>query len=298
MSTLRQQWLSDMAARSDQSTAPGVGSCFLADLCTMAFTGPDASEFLQGYLTCDTQTLTPNSLQPWALCNLQGRVVANGWCTAKSRDSIELIMHRSLTSVLAEFFKPYLMFSKTQLTSHADDVLVFGSLRTADSGVPNPGSFPVGPKQHVTVLSDLAAAAAIYHPNAQPNAWHECLIQSRICLITQNTSATFLPQMLSLEEIGAVSFSKGCYLGQEVVARAQHRGSVKRRLQQLRWQGSEPQPGDFLQTGQGQKAGTIINAVTTQPGSGVALAVVANDADGSLRACRGATRETTRHGSH
>jgi folate-binding protein YgfZ len=271
MSTLREQWLSHLAANAPETTSSGNGSCYLSELAVIAFTGTDAPAFLQGYLTCDTTSLTAERLQPWALCNLQGRVVANGWCKAGNDDDVELILHRSLTPALADFFKPYLLFSQAELSTRTEDALVFGSLNGA-----KPGSLAVGKGERLSIVADFSSALAIYDATASPNAWYASLFASGTCLLNKDTSAAFLPQMLGLAEIGAVSFDKGCYLGQEVVARAQHRGSVKRRLQQLSWQGSEPAAGASLLAENGAKAGTVINAVATQADTGIALAVINN----------------------
>ena len=81
--------------------------------------------------------------------------------------------------------------------------------------------------------------------------------------------------MLGLEELGAVSFTKGCYLGQEVVARAQHRGQVKRRLSVLDWQGDQPSVGAAI-LGDGRQVGTVVAATRAADGAdaGKALGVL------------------------
>ena len=262
--------MTDTPAPPSPASAAG---CYLPELCVVDFTGPDAREFLQGYLTCDTDTLADDGLTPWALCNLKGRVVANGWCRSAGSDTVELLLHHSLAPTLAEFFKAYLMFSKTRLNDSRDAALIFGATLPEVSG-----ALAITASLYLVIVKDMAAAGAIYDPSATANAWRAGLIGAGICLVSEPTSGTFLPQMLGMHETGAVSFDKGCYLGQEVVARAQHRGSVKRRLQPLRWQGPQPQPGDDLTTAAGDKAGTLINAATSEGEAGIALAVVANEA--------------------
>jgi folate-binding protein YgfZ len=293
MSTLRQQWQSYLDQPASQPPASGSGRCYLPELCAITFSAPDAGKFLQGYLTCDTDTLSADALQPWALCNLQGRVVANGWGMVNEHDGIDLITHSSLSSVLADFFKPYLMFAKTEFTAQIDHVLVFGSVGTAPT--PPTGALQISADQQLTLATDLSSATSLYDAGADSHAFRSVLFGSGTCLVTEATSGSFLPQMLGLEATGAVSFDKGCYLGQEVVARAQHRGSVKRRLAQLRWQGAEPEPGDSLTTEAGQKVGTIINSVASQtiqadagPAAtkGTALAVVANETAYPLKTLR------------
>ena len=274
MTTLYQQWLADSGADAGQSSPSQPAGYWLADLCAMSFTGPDVVNFLQGYLTCDTTQLDTERPSPWALCNLKGRVVANGWCLLTAPDCIKVVVHRSLADEVATFFKPYLLFAKSELHSHAQDTLVFGTV-----GAALPGALQIAEDQHIYLVDDLASAQALSDPALTSDAWYLELLRGGMCLVEAATSGQFLPQMLGLERVGAVSFDKGCYLGQEVVARAQHRGAVKRLPQLLSWQGGDPNAGDPLNAPSGRSCGTLVNVVATSSASGLALAVVATDAD-------------------
>ena len=298
MTTLRQQWLSTVTETASAGARTQEGGCYLPDLCVMTFTGPESADFLQGYLTCDISSLRDNALQPWALCNLKGRVVANGWCTPERNGAVTLVTHRSLAEVLTDFFRPYLMFAKTELSLRSDDVLVFGFQRS-----PGPDALAVGAAgldvgHYMRLVTDLPAATRTYDSYTHADAWHAMLIRGATCLVTQQTSATFLPQMLGLDTTGAVSFDKGCYLGQEVVARAQHRGTVKRRMHQLHWSGHKPQPGETLVTTDGKKSGAIVNAAATGEAEGLALAVVTNETEYPLRTRREREHDTVLIQSH
>ncbi len=280
---LRSQWLSYVDQQSDElQNTHGVS--FLPELGVLRFAGTDVRAFLQGYLTCDTLELQPDTLVPMAVCNLKGRVVVNGWCylnAAASGEAIVLIVHRSLTQRLAQFFKAYLMFSKTELTDLSDAMLVFGT-----AGVS--AQLTIDANQGLVVVSDLQTAKALTgtHPQLPAHAWWLAQIRARIPLISAATSEAFLPQMLDLERLGAVDFDKGCYLGQEVVARAQHRGEVKRRLQHLLWRGTAlPEPGaQFgVSADPARHVGTVINSIATSDAAGECLAVVSNDAAGPFQ---------------
>ena len=87
-------------------------------------------------------------------------------------------------------------------------------------------------------------------------------------LVSAPVCEKFLPQMLGLTDIGAVSFDKGCYLGQEVVARAQHRGEVKRRIRRFRYRGAAPTPGTAT-----SPSGIVVHARAASDDSGDALVV-------------------------
>ena len=108
------------------------------------------------------------------------------------------------------------------------------------------------------------------------------LVERREVWLTADTSGRFLPQMIGLDRIGAVSFSKGCYLGQEVVARAQHLGEVKRKLSALDWSGIAPSPGTVVEA-DGRNAGTVVAVAGAEKG-GSALAVLREGLPGPFSA--------------
>jgi folate-binding protein YgfZ len=107
--------------------------------------------------------------------------------------------------------------------------------------------------------------------------WDWLNIRNGIPVITSATQDQFVPQMLNMEIIGAVSFNKGCYPGQEIIARTQHLGMLKRRmyLANIRSENS-PQPGEELFSGdvQGQASGMIVNAAASPEGGHDVLAVI------------------------
>ena len=136
--------------------------------------------------------------------------------------------------------RPYLVFSKTRLSDKSAAALVFGALGDAGqaiSGFPSPARrldetrrlfvLPGNASFEIDAATDAALDARV--------RWDLALIERREVWLAADTAGEFLPQMIGLDEIGAVSFSKGCYLGQEVVARAQHLGEVKRKLAALDW---------------------------------------------------------------
>jgi hypothetical protein len=280
---LRSQWQSYLDQQPVQAeTTDGVS--YLPELGVLAFNGPDVVNFLQGYLTCDTLELDGDIPTPMAVCNLKGRVVVNGWCVrscdATGVHALRLVIDRSLVRPVMAFFKAYVMFSKTELTDVSDTTLVFGS-RAGDST-------SAGLQAQLILVDDPTDAQSLWNerPHSSAAAFQLGLIEAGIPLLSDATSEAFLPQMLDLERLGAVDFDKGCYLGQEVVARAQHRGEVKRRLQRLEWAGARsPQPGDQLsaKADPARKLGTVINSVATREAAGLCLAVLANAAPGPFQ---------------
>lgn len=234
------------------------------------FAGPDAANFLQGYLTCDTTKLTDQQAQPGAFTNLKGRVVANGWVWGNATN-VQMLISVELTQAVAEFLKMYLNFAKTNLSvaPFAPEVALAESTQEDI----NLGAGKTLRSTGFTAPADSAEQQDL------SLAWLDHTISQREVLITTATSATLLPQMLGLTDLGAVSFDKGCYLGQEVVARAQHRGEVKRRLRHIEFSAEQAIPaGASLDDDNGKRVAIVINASSQQ-----ALIVTAVDELAGMR---------------
>lgn len=212
------------------------------------FIGPDASTFLQGYLTADLDALQPHQGLPMALCNIKGRAVASGWAFGEP-DHVRLVVHASVVPGIHGELGKYLLFAKSKLTAAG------GGLRFAQE--PGPDAVALAGTGYWLTGEDT---------DEGHDDFANACVEAGFVVVAKPVSQTFLPQMIGLTEVGAVSFSKGCYLGQEVVARAQHRGEVKRRLARYRFDGGPPVIGDDVMH-DGSKVGTV-----TAVGAGIALA--------------------------
>lgn len=190
------------------------------DVRMVKLTGFAATEFLQGYVTCNTDRVSALACTPFAACSLQGRVIANGWAVQLS-DAVGLIMHHSIVQTFRDYLDPYLRFSKCTLDTDEDFVYVTTSASAATADL-------MANWHVVREMTEAESPHASAPDASQPI--NEQLIAQRQVLLQQSCSGRHLPQMLALEEHGAIDFDKGCYLGQEVVARAQFRGTIKRGL--------------------------------------------------------------------
>jgi folate-binding protein YgfZ len=131
---------------------------------------------------------------------------------------------------------------------------------------------------------ELWQQATLLTPNTQLNT---ALLSAGLALVTSHSTEQYLPQMLGLAASGAIDFDKGCYLGQEIVARAQHRGAVKRQLARLHWahsaDASKRWEATELTDDNNASLGKIINGLVAPDGSnaliGTALAVVSSKGD-------------------
>jgi tRNA-modifying protein YgfZ len=256
----------------------------------LGLAGPDARSFLQGYVTCDVTRLTAGNALPGAFTNLQGRVAAD--LLLLELDGMPAFaIHRSVAASLRAGLQKYLHFSKSRLVDLSDRYLLLGIVAqngAADLLAPAPSVMALAPLSvaaceggrmvrepgvvpRFRLLLALEAARSVwsrYHDagaaTGDDDLWTLVDIVSGIAHVQSATANEFLPQMLELDRIGAISFSKGCYLGQEIVARAQHRGQVKRRLQRLAWQGSVlPAPGTSLRDAEGRHRATLLTAART-----------------------------------
>ena len=129
-------------------------------------------------------------------------------------------------------------------------------------------------------LEPIAVPASLALPPTECTAGSDAETLADACakaafvVVNSDTSESFLPQMIGLTDIGAVSFAKGCYLGQEVVARAQHRGEVKVRLRRYEASGEAPGVGEDL-LNDDRRAGTVVGV-----GAGIVLAATRSEAAG------------------
>ncbi len=258
----------------------------LHDLGALVFEGTDVAGFLQGYLTTDTAALSATP-QFTAMCNIKGRAVCTGYARLDGQ-SVTLILHRSLCSIVLDFLRPYLAFSKATASIAPGHIL--GALHwnpVLPNSPPLTGGRIDETRQLLVVDDATANQLANEAPELPRMQWDEMLIERREVWLQAETSGRFLPQMIGLEELGAVSFAKGCYLGQEVVARAQHRGKVKRRLATLDWSGAPPSPGTAIEAADREVGTLVLSAGSNEAGR--ALAVLARGQPGPFRSPQSAT---------
>ena len=157
-----------------------------------------------------------------SICNLQGRVIASGWAIELD-DAVGLVVHLSLLQTLRDYLRPYVAFSKCAMpTEGPSDATVFI----------NPAGVELVNGLNVSLDSTLDAPSGDAQDGS--NEATQLLDDAQFVFVSAAISARFLPQMLGLHECAAVDFNKGCYLGQEIVARAQFRGKLKRHLQVIK----------------------------------------------------------------
>ena len=241
--------------------------CTLSHEGVLAVRGADAGKFLQGQLTCNINYLSDNLSSLGARCTQKGRMQSSFRILLES-DGVLLAMATELLEPQLADLKKYAVFSKSKLTDesaawvrfgldHGDAALSSLGLELpadTDSVVRNDGliAIRVSPQRaELWVAADQAASIkgklSALLTEGELNQWLLGQIRAGIGQVMPSTRELFIPQMLNLQAVGGVSFKKGCYTGQEIVARMQYLGKLKRRLYRLQLDGSElPEPGTQL----------------------------------------------------
>jgi len=217
--------------------------------------GPDARTFLQGQVTCDTRKLSASAALPGSYCTAQGRVVCDFLLYALAEDHLVLRLRRDIRAHSAAVLARYIVFSKAQLQAQREDWQVaacwgegaasalqelFGAIPSTRYGATRGQGFCIvqldaGGSQFECYLEQTPAAALAPRlaqgiQAGTEQQWQALQIASGIARIEAGTSDQFVPQMLNYDVTGHISFNKGCYTGQEVVARLHYKGTPKRRL--------------------------------------------------------------------
>lgn len=259
--------------------------------------GVDATRFLQGQLTCDVTALQPGSSTLGARCNPKGRMQSSFRLLKLSEERYLLAIPSELMELQQQDLAKYAAFFKVQLSDISDQwarLGLWGENTAAALAAADIESTPANPDQGLVLpvgddtfevwlpLKQLDACMAAFTPHARSapvNDWNLQLIRLGIGHVQAGTRESFIPQMLNLQQLGGVSFHKGCYTGQEIVARMQYLGKLKRRMYRLTWAGSQlPAPGTPVQNSStGQSVGEVVLAAQAD-GQIELLAVLQSDA--------------------
>ena len=241
----------------------------LSHLGVIRAVGPDAGSFLQGQLTQDVVNMGPDTARLAAFCNAKGRmqasfVVFKNEHLPKPDDGSQEFLLVCSADLLAQTLKRLTMFvmrAKVKLSDASGDMLLYGLA----GDIALDATLSVAASAHITWAKHqfhyqmtvfLPPGAGVQRAlwcapvgTALPagavlsmNNWLWLEVQSGIAMVSQPIFEAFVPQMLNYESVGGVSFKKGCYPGQEVVARSQFRGTLKRRAYLVHAADADGQP--------------------------------------------------------
>ena len=280
---------------STESTAAPLGApalAALAELGVITASGEDAARFLHGQLTQDVEHLGSDQLRLAGYCTPKGRLLAT-FRIWRDDGGIHLLLPREILPAVLKRLSMFVLRAKATLVdasaawqaqalfgagagaalrrafgavpARAGDCTVAGALRIARL----PASVRVAERflllcpaaEAPSLPAPLAGAACV---EASVFWWSE--IDAGLPTVFAATQEKFVPQMINFEVIGGVSFSKGCYPGQEVVARSQYRGKLKRRMQLAHCAAAAPAGADVFAAGEADSVGTVVMSATAPVG--------------------------------
>ena len=225
----------------------------------LSIVGPDAVKTLQGQMTCDVQSLAVGATAPGLLCDIRGRVQIIGWVHKLSQTELWLVTHRSAIEPAQARLRPYLAFSKSKATILSLEHWVATKGRDRNLG-------GVSVELGFATLTDATSIDSDQPLDAESLA--KAQLDAGVPELGNETRAQYTPQALSLDQSGFISFSKGCYMGQEIIARLHYKGQAKQTLVLLqRTDDAVVKDGQIIFDTKGAKVGQIISG----EGSGTAL---------------------------
>jgi folate-binding protein YgfZ len=272
----------------------------VSDLGLIAVSGEDAASFLHNQLTNDVQNLGFDQARLAGYCSPKGRLQAS-FLMWRNAESVFLQLPRELQPALQKRLSMFVMRAKAKLADAGAGgpvVLGLGGAAASAALAPHFAALPAVPYGKVdtelgtlvrvadafgapryewlttpataqAVLAGLRAALAL----GGNQAWHLSSIHAGVPQVTAKTQEQFVPQMINFELLGGVNFKKGCYPGQEIVARSQYLGKLKRRAVLATVADVSAQAGDevFAATDPGQPCGMVVNAAANGLGGTDAL---------------------------
>jgi len=242
------------------------GACALPDWGVMRAQGPDAASFLHSQLTQDVTGLAMNEARLAGYCSAKGRLLATFVVWREAADDYLLACSADVLPAALKRLRMFVLRAKCTLSDLSAERPLWGLVGDAAAG----GGVPWRREATLLRLPDAERQArALWLGPAAPDgpalplaAWQWLEVHSAVPRIVAATSEQFVPQMVNLEVVGGVNFQKGCYPGQEVVARSQYRGSIKRRAFVF-GSTAAAQPGqEIYAAGDEQPAGMVVNAAS------------------------------------
>lgn len=281
----------------------------LAQFALLRFQGRDANVFLQGQLTCDLDQLTDARALFGGYCTPRGRLLAS-FLIWSAPQAYLMLLPADIAPGVAERLRRFVLRSQVTI-EHARDLHMLGlagpeavAVLQQEQGVAPQGRLEISAAARATILrlpgahfllvataDDMPALWRSLTKRALPvgtQCWSAAQIEAGVPWISVPTQDQFLPQMIGLDEIGGVSYDKGCYTGQEIVARTHYLGEVKRKLRVGRTPGAVS-PGDTLSSA-GIACGTVLNTASI-PGQGQTLLAVVSEPGEAVQTASGAPVE-------
>lgn len=210
----------------------------LTDRAVLSLSGEDRVKYLQGQVTCDVAALEAGDATPGGHCDSKGKLWAPFWL-ANLGEHLLLLLNRSLVARQLPELKKFAVFAKTDVEDASERWQVFGlageglshwlNHHVGDGNLWQGGIvIPVAAEHALLVLPVEAELPEL--PRGSEQEWQGLMIQAGLPDMSAEHQGEYIPQMLNLQALGGISFTKGCYMGQEIVARAKYRGANKKAM--------------------------------------------------------------------
>lgn len=217
-------------------TASFEGALRLNDWGVIRAAGPDAAAFLHSQLTQDVESLQAGEARLAGYCSAKGRLLASFTIWRPAPDEVLLACSADLLAATLKRLSMFVLRAKCKLSDASIEVPLYGVAGPAALAAGDVGRWSARQDGVALRLPDDGAVARALFTGTAPDlppldasAWQWLEVASGVPRIVGATVEQFVPQMVNLELVGGVNFQKGCYPGQEIVARSQYRGTIKRR---------------------------------------------------------------------
>lgn len=244
------------------------------DIGVLRVSGLDSKKLLQGQTTCDMNKLSQDNGLYGAICSIKGRIISSFYIV-QNNDDVLMVMAKDLVEKTLLHLKKYAVFFKTVLVDEQDNFVIYTKLAAknieANSNAASNIFATTQDRETITLtvsneplevqwLITPAHQTAIEEKNQELAA---LAVLAARPLINLEQSETILPQWLNMQSTGGISFTKGCYTGQEIVARMQYKGKSKKQLALVTWEGNLDTTKDIVD-GPGKSIGQIFAATHFQ----------------------------------
>lgn len=214
------------------SNAHSVTTVNLDRFALLCIEGADSERFLQGQLTCDVVKLADMHWELGACCTAKGRMVAN-FLIARIGNAYWLRLPQAQAEALKQHLSRYAVFYKTTMSVVSDQTL-WGTVPQQTQQLTAAGQHPLSRTDNEIVLSWPDGRTESWGGSAEnavdDSAWQERDIAMGLVWVTADSHEAWVPQYIDWQDQGGVNFRKGCYTGQEIVARLQYLGKTKKHL--------------------------------------------------------------------
>jgi tRNA-modifying protein YgfZ len=253
---------------------------YLQDTGIVRVSGADAVKFLQGQLSNDVASLNAQQSLLAGYHNPQGRTIAVLRLVQWNADEILLVVPRELAAVVAARLAKYVLRAKAKVADESASWRVVGLIDAGPAaGADSTTDLPIAvgtqgrgedtvfvrvgdqPPRWLAISPAAAASPLLDYTPVDAATWQRLEVAAGQPQVYAATSEEFVAQMLNLDSVGGIAFDKGCYTGQEVIARAHYRGRVKRRMQRFVSRGAcQLAPGDAGQLADGRTFKVVLSA--------------------------------------